>query len=65
VLPGSDTPNDGTTQGATMHVELELLVEAVLAPEQKARMLRAFRLFCSEIILSLSALQTGWRRGKA
>jgi imidazolonepropionase-like amidohydrolase len=32
VLAGSDAPNDGTTYGASVHRELELLVEAGLEP---------------------------------
>ena len=33
ILAGSDAPNPGTAQGATLHAELELLVRAGLAPE--------------------------------
>lgn len=32
ILAGSDAPNPGTTHGATIHRELELLVEAGLSP---------------------------------
>jgi imidazolonepropionase-like amidohydrolase len=32
ILAGSDAPNDGTTYGASMHRELELLVEAGMRP---------------------------------
>ena len=32
VLAGSDTPNGGTTDGASLHMELQLLVEAGLTP---------------------------------
>jgi len=32
ILSGSDTPNGGTTVGASMHIEMELLVEAGLTP---------------------------------
>ena len=32
ILSGTDTPNGGTTVGASMHVELELLVNAGLTP---------------------------------
>ena len=32
ILAGTDAPNPGTTHGATMHIELELLVDAGLSP---------------------------------
>lgn len=32
IISGTDTPNGGTTVGASMHLELELLVEAGLTP---------------------------------
>jgi imidazolonepropionase-like amidohydrolase len=32
ILAGSDAPNGGTTEGASVHLELELLVEAGLTP---------------------------------
>jgi imidazolonepropionase-like amidohydrolase len=32
ILAGSDVPNPGTAQGASLHQELELLVEAGLTP---------------------------------
>jgi imidazolonepropionase-like amidohydrolase len=32
ILSGTDSPNSGTTAGASMHLELELLVEAGLTP---------------------------------
>jgi imidazolonepropionase-like amidohydrolase len=32
ILSGTDSPNGGTTVGASMHIELELLVEAGLTP---------------------------------
>ena len=34
ILAGTDAPNPGTTHGATMHVELELLVDAGLSPTE-------------------------------
>ena len=34
ILAGSDSPNPGTTPGASLHRELELLVEAGLAPAE-------------------------------
>ena len=34
ILAGSDAPNPGTAQGASLHGELELLVRAGLAPEE-------------------------------
>jgi imidazolonepropionase-like amidohydrolase len=34
VLAGSDTPNPGTIHGASLHREMELLVQAGLTPEQ-------------------------------
>ncbi|MEA2564629.1 MAG: hypothetical protein QOH06_6133 [Acidobacteriota bacterium] len=34
ILAGSDTPNPGTAHGASLHRELELLVQAGLTPEQ-------------------------------
>jgi imidazolonepropionase-like amidohydrolase len=34
VLAGTDAPNPGTTHGASMHRELELLVRAGMSPEQ-------------------------------
>ena len=34
VLAGSDTPNPGTVHGASLHREMELLVQAGLTPEQ-------------------------------
>jgi imidazolonepropionase-like amidohydrolase len=34
ILAGSDAPNPGTTHGASIHRELELLVKAGLTPEQ-------------------------------
>jgi imidazolonepropionase-like amidohydrolase len=37
VLAGSDCPNTGTTQGASLHRELELLVEAGLTPIEALR----------------------------
>lgn len=37
ILAGSDAPNAGTSHGASMHRELELLVEAGLTPEQALR----------------------------
>jgi imidazolonepropionase-like amidohydrolase len=37
VLAGSDAPNGGTIVGATLHMELELLVEAGLTPLEALR----------------------------
>jgi len=37
ILAGSDAPNPGTTHGASLHRELELLVRAGLAPEAALR----------------------------
>lgn len=37
ILPGSDTPNGGTTFGATMHVDLALLVENGFTPAEALR----------------------------
>ena len=37
VLPGSDTPNGGTTHGATMHVDIALLVENGFTPTEALR----------------------------
>lgn len=34
ILAGSDTPNPGTTHGASIHTELELLVKAGLTPAE-------------------------------
>ena len=34
ILAGSDAPNSGTAQGASLHGELEFLVEAGLTPQQ-------------------------------
>ncbi|HWN44632.1 MAG TPA: amidohydrolase family protein [Thermoanaerobaculia bacterium] len=34
ILAGSDAPNPGTTHGASLHRELELLVQAGLSPQQ-------------------------------
>ena len=34
ILAGSDSPNPGTTPGASLHRELELLVEAGLTPSE-------------------------------
>jgi imidazolonepropionase-like amidohydrolase len=34
ILAGSDAPNPGTVHGATLHQELELLVQAGLTPVQ-------------------------------
>ena len=34
ILAGTDTPNDTTTFGASLHEELELLVDAGLTPEE-------------------------------
>jgi imidazolonepropionase-like amidohydrolase len=34
VLPGSDTPNGGTTAGATMHADLEMMVETGYSPAE-------------------------------
>ncbi|HEX5720215.1 MAG TPA: amidohydrolase family protein [Thermoanaerobaculia bacterium] len=34
ILAGSDTPNPGTAHGASLHRELELLVQAGLTPQQ-------------------------------
>ena len=49
ILAGSDAPNPGTTHGASMHRELELLVQAGLTPVEALRAAtaapaRAFRL---------------------
>jgi imidazolonepropionase-like amidohydrolase len=49
VLAGSDTPNPGTIHGASVHREMELLVQAGLTPEQAlaaatSAPARAFRL---------------------
>jgi imidazolonepropionase-like amidohydrolase len=49
ILAGSDAPNPGTAHGASMHRELELLVQAGLTPVQALRAAtfapaRAFRL---------------------
>jgi imidazolonepropionase-like amidohydrolase len=49
ILAGSDCPNRGTTQGASLHREMELLVEAGLTPVEALRAAtsapaRAFRL---------------------
>jgi imidazolonepropionase-like amidohydrolase len=37
ILPGSDAPNGGTTQGATMHMEIALLVENGFSPVEALR----------------------------
>lgn len=37
ILAGSDCPNTGTTQGASLHREMELLVEAGLTPIEALR----------------------------
>lgn len=37
VLAGSDAPNGGTVDGATLHMELQLLVEAGLTPVEALR----------------------------
>jgi len=37
ILAGSDTPNGGTAIGASLHLELELLVEAGLTPTEAIR----------------------------
>jgi imidazolonepropionase-like amidohydrolase len=37
ILSGSDTPNGGTTQGATMHVDIALLVENGFTPVEALR----------------------------
>lgn len=37
ILPGSDTPNGGTTFGATMHAEIALLVESGFSPLEALR----------------------------
>ena len=37
ILPGSDTPNGGTTFGATMHVDIALLVANGFTPEEALR----------------------------
>ena len=37
VLAGSDSPNGGTTEGASLHLEMELLVEAGLTPIEALR----------------------------
>lgn len=37
ILPGSDTPNGGTTFGATMHVDIALLVENGFTPAEALR----------------------------
>jgi imidazolonepropionase-like amidohydrolase len=37
ILAGSDAPNGGTTEGASVHLELELLVEAGLTPVEALR----------------------------
>ncbi|MFC1797256.1 amidohydrolase family protein [Pseudomonadota bacterium] len=37
VLAGSDSPNGGTTVGASIHLEMELLVEAGLTPVEALR----------------------------
>ena len=37
ILPGSDTPNGGTTFGATMHVEIAALVEGGFTPVEALR----------------------------
>ena len=37
ILAGSDSPNGGTTVGASLHLELELLVEAGLTPVEALR----------------------------
>jgi len=37
ILAGSDCPNTGTAQGASLHRELELLVEAGLTPIEALR----------------------------
>ena len=37
ILPGSDTPNGGTTFGATMHVEIAALVESGFTPVEALR----------------------------
>ncbi len=49
LVAGSDAPNPGTTHGASLHRELELLVQAGLTPEEALRAAtsvaaRAFRL---------------------
>jgi imidazolonepropionase-like amidohydrolase len=37
ILAGTDAPNEGTTYGAGLHRELELLVEAGLTPVEALR----------------------------
>ena len=37
VLPGSDTPNGGTAMGATMHVDISLLVDLGFTPKEALR----------------------------
>jgi imidazolonepropionase-like amidohydrolase len=37
ILPGSDTPNGGTTFGATMHVDIALLVQNGFTPAEALR----------------------------
>ena len=37
ILAGTDAPNPGTAQGASLHGELELLVEAGLTPAEALR----------------------------
>jgi imidazolonepropionase-like amidohydrolase len=37
ILPGSDTPNGGTTSGATMHVDIALLVQNGFTPAEALR----------------------------
>ena len=37
ILAGTDVPNPGTAQGASLHGEMELLVEAGLTPAEALR----------------------------
>jgi imidazolonepropionase-like amidohydrolase len=41
LLGGTDAPNGGTTGGASLHLELELLVEAGLTPIEAMRAVTA------------------------
>lgn len=49
ILAGTDAPNPGTTHGASMHRELELLVEAGLTPTEALRSATSVPASCFEL----------------